>query len=117
MTEAFTRMPIAIRILFLTAGWLLPLAWTILWGVFRGTYAHGGFGWWQQVHHGGLVGLGAFALWLHWRQGGPLQLREMAALAAGSASLLLLVTWLSFQAGLAVHEPPASVSGFLFDEP
>lgn len=110
-------MPIALRILVLTAGCLLPLAWTILWGTFRGAYAHGGFLWWRDAHYAGLVLLTAFALWLHRRLGGGLRVREWLTVIAVFASLLLGSTYLAFQAGLAVHEPPASLSGFLFDEP
>lgn len=110
-------MPIAIRILIVTAGWLLPLGWTVLWGVFRGAYARGGFVWWLHAHYAGLTLLGLLAFGLHRKHGGPLQLREMLTLGASSASLLLVLTWFAFQAGLAVHDPPRSLSGFLFDEP
>jgi len=101
----------------LTAGWLLPLAWTILWGTFRGAYAHGGFIWWRHAHYAGLALLAAFALWLRRRLGRRLQIREWLTVSTVFASLLLGSTYLAFQAGLAVHEPPASLSGFLFDEP
>lgn len=105
------------RVLILTATWLLPLGWTVVWGVFRGAYAHGGFVWWDDAHHAGLLVLGLAALGLHWRQGGPWPSRELVALGLAPAGLLLMVTWLSFQCGLAVHDPPDSVSAFLFDEP
>jgi hypothetical protein len=96
---------------------LLPLAWTVLWGVFRGAYAHGGFVWWQTVHHLGLALLGLFAFALNWRLTGPLRPHQLLALGASSAGALLLLTWLSFQTGLALHLSPTSVSSFLFDEP
>jgi len=110
-------MPIALRILVLTAGWLVPLVWTILWGVFRGAYAHGGFVWWQHAHYAGLALLGLSAFWLHRLHGGPLHRRELLSVGAVSTSLLLVLTWFAFQAGLAVHDPPRSIFGFLFDRP
>ena len=55
--------------------------------------------------------------WLHWRHGGPLQPRDLLIIGTVSASFLVLVTWFSFQTGLAAHELPVSLSGFLFDEP
>lgn len=114
---ASASMSIALRILVLTIGWLLPLGWTIVWGVFRGAYAHGGFGWWQHAHHAGLAVFSLFALWVHWRHGGPFQSCELLTIGAVSTSLLLVVGWFAFQAGLAVHDPPSSLSGFLFDQP
>lgn len=117
-------MHISIRNLAITGGWLLPLAWTILWGVFRGFFAHGGFVWWQYAHHVGLALLGLFAYSLHLfayslhrGSGEPLRPHQRFALAATAASVLLVLTWLSFQTGLALHVPPVSVSSFLFDEP
>jgi hypothetical protein len=114
---ASASMSIALRILVLTAGWLLPLGWTIVWGVFRGAYAHGGFGWWRHAHHAGLALCGLFAFCVHWRHGGPFQSREMLTVGAVSTGLLLVVGWFAFQAGLAVHDPPSSIGGFLFVEP
>jgi hypothetical protein len=114
---ASASMSIALRILVLTAGWLIPLGWTIVWGVFRGAYAHGGFGWWQHAHHAGLALFGAFAFWVHWRNGGPFQSRELLTVGFVATGLLSIVGWFAFRVGLAGHDPPSSITGFLFDEP
>jgi hypothetical protein len=36
---ASASMSIGLRIFLLTTGWILPLGWTVVWGVFRGAYA------------------------------------------------------------------------------
>jgi hypothetical protein len=110
-------MPITARVLLLTAAWQVPLGWTVLWGIFRGAYAHGGYRWWQHAHYGGLVLLGLGALAVHRRYGGPMLARELTTAAAAFASCLLLATLLSFQCGLAIHELPESLGGFLFHLP
>lgn len=110
-------MSVAVRILVLTTGWLVPLAWTMLWGLFRGAYAHGGFGWWQYAQYAGSTGFGLLAFGVHWRLGGPFQPGELLAVGAVATGLLLAVGCLAFQTGLAIHDPPSSLSEFLFAEP
>jgi hypothetical protein len=110
-------MSVTARVLLLTAAWQFPLGWTVLWGIFRGAYAHGGYRWWQHAHHGGLLLLGLAAYAAHRRYAGPMHAREQVMLVAVLSNVLLLATWLSFQCGLAVHVLPDSLATFLFDEP
>ena len=103
--------------------WVVPLLWTVPWALFRGEFAHGGYVWWQQVHIGGLLLLVAAALATRmylWRRRSSQQPRALGAHLLGQSALVLLVmvaNWLSFQAGLARHQPPQSLSEFLWSDP
>lgn len=99
------------------AAWLATAAWTVPWAVFRGENAHGGYVWWQRVHHGGLVLL-LFPTVVLIARGAIWNDRNTRVLAAaGFAISLFLATWLAFQVGLARHAPPGSVAEFLLNEP
>ena len=106
MTRRF--VPIAVT-------WLVPLSWTVLWGLFRGENAHGGFVWWRDVHYGGLLLLSALATVLTKREPNHIPKLLRNSVVAGSA--LVFATWLAFQAGLAKHQPPDSIIAFVLNEP
>lgn len=110
------------RLLGLMA-WTAPLAWAIPWALFRGENAHGGYVWWGQVHNGGLTILLLAAISLRaylWRTRGTSGDRSFGMHLAGQVALVgvtVIVSWLSFQTGMAMHDPPESVSQFLWGEP
>lgn len=105
------------------AAWTAPLLWTVPWALFRGENAHGGYVWWGQVHIGGLIVLVLAALSLRsylWRtlradrvRSGRRHLATQAALVG----MVVILNWLSFQTGLARHDPPDSLSEFLWSDP
>jgi hypothetical protein len=99
------------------------VVWTISWGLFLGSHAHGVHDWWEHVQLGGLFVLVPLAFLRSstiWRRRGPPTAFGIATLVLSQVGMVLVVflsTWLSFQMGLALHEPPGSLSNFLWNKP
>lgn len=103
--------------------WIIPMLWAMPWALFRGAFAHGGFVWWERMHIGGLILLVLAALTVRtnlWRRRHARPPRSVGAHVLDQSVLVLLVVlanWLSFQAGIALHHPPESLSEFLWSAP
>jgi hypothetical protein len=105
------------------ATWAGPLLWTIPWATFRGLCAHGGYLWWKTVHFRGLLVLLVLGLVVRsgiwWTRRGRPRVSARAHVAAQGSlvAVVVIVTWISFQTGLALHDPPDSLGDFLWQVP
>lgn len=93
--------------------WVPGALWGVGWGLLRGALAHGGYVWWEVVHHGGLFILLLTALLLS--SATPFRIAARAKVLLTFS--IVVGTWLSFQIGLALHQRPESVADFLLNEP